>query len=86
MPERRLHVISSAVIMVRPGAEQAVVASLAALPETEVVAAERNKIVVVLEGAGRGEVGSRLAAISLMQGVLTANMVFEHVEEEEVRS
>ena len=83
MPEERLHVISSAVVTVLTGRQSEVVAALAALPGTEVRAAEGNKIVVILEGNGRGEVGGGLAAIALMDGVVTANMVFEHVEHEE---
>ena len=82
MSEERLHVISSAVVLVKPGMLDAVVSGLAALPETDVVAAEGSKIVVVMEGSGRGEVGGRLATIAAIDGVVAANMVFEHVEEE----
>jgi nitrate reductase NapD len=60
-----------------------VVAALAALPATEVSAFNGNKIVVLLEGGTRSDVGDRLAAIALIDGVLAANMVFEHVDQEE---
>ena len=83
MPEERFHIISSAVVTVMTGRRSDVVATLAAMPGTEVRAAEGNKIVIILEGSGRGEVGGRLAAIALLDGVVTANMVFEHVELEE---
>lgn len=83
MPERPGHVISSAVVTVKPGWRDAVTATLAGSPGTEVRAAEGSKLVVLLEGATRGEVGGRLAAIALMDGVVSANMVFEHVEDED---
>jgi nitrate reductase NapD len=70
-------------VSVLPGRQDDVVAALAALPETEVSAAKGNKIVVILEGRARSEVGSRLAAIALMDGVVAANMVFEHVDQAE---
>ena len=35
------------------------------------------KIVIVLEGQASGEIGARLAEISLMDGVLAANLVYE---------
>jgi nitrate reductase NapD len=83
MAEREGHVISSAVVTVLPGRLDDVAAALAALEETEVAAAAGARIVIVLEGRGRGAVGGRLAAIALMDGVVSANMVFEHVEEPE---
>jgi nitrate reductase NapD len=82
MPDGGLHIISSAVVSVKPGAQETVAAILAGMPGTEVRAAERNKIVVILEGRSRSEVGNRLTEIALMHGVITANMVFEHVEED----
>jgi Uncharacterized protein involved in formation of periplasmic nitrate reductase len=80
MSEDRLHIVSSAVVLVRPGEAEAVARALAGLPLTEVAASAGNKIVVVLEGASRGEVGARLTTIALMDGVVGANMVFEHAE------
>ena len=38
---------------------------------------------VTIEGYSTGELGDRLTEIGLMDGVLAANMVFEHAEEEE---
>ena len=34
----------------------------------------------MIEGASTGEVGSRLASIALMDGVLSANLVFEQID------
>jgi nitrate reductase NapD len=39
-----------------------------------------SKIVIVLEGPNSGALGSRLAEIASLPGVLSANMVFEHIE------
>lgn len=76
------HIISSAVISVVPGAESHVRSRLAALSGTEVGPAGGNKIVIVLEGRTRDEVGARLAQIALMDGVIAASLVFEHIEED----
>jgi nitrate reductase NapD len=82
MSEHSHHIISSAVVSVLPGRQDDVVAALAALPATEVSAVKGNKIVVILEGGSRSDVGSRLATIALMDGIVAANMVFEHVDYE----
>jgi nitrate reductase NapD len=76
------HVISSAIVFVLPGRQDDVVAALTALPDTEIGAIGNNsKIVVLLEGRTRGEVGARLAHIGSMDGVISANVVFEHADE-----
>lgn len=77
----RLHHISSAVVSALPARVDAVLAHLGAMPETEVHRVENGKIVIVLEGPSTGVLGDRLAAISLIDGVLSANMVFEQVED-----
>ena len=87
MPERpRYHHVSSAIVSALPGKLDAVWARLATMPDVEIYGCERNRIIVVLEGSSAGEVGNRLAAISVMDGVVTANLVFEHIEREEVAS
>ena len=73
-------VISSAVVSVLPDRLDSVAATLAGLADVEVHAAEGRKIVIVLE-APRGAAGNRLVEISLLDGVVSANMVFEHSEE-----
>jgi periplasmic nitrate reductase NapD len=75
--------IASAVVAVMPCRRDDVASTLSALPHTEVSAAEGSKIVVILEGRTRGEIGERLAQIAMMEGVITANMVFEHTDGEE---
>ncbi|QEL22740.1 nitrate reductase formation protein NapD [Bosea sp. F3-2] len=77
----RFHHISSAVVSALPAHVDAVLASIRELPETEIHRVENGKIVIVLEGASTGVIGDRLAAISLLDGVLSANMVFEQIED-----
>ncbi|PLK69221.1 glutamate synthase [Rhizobium sp. TH135] len=77
-PER-FHV-SSAVVLTSPAAANGVLAALSEIPNLEVHAAEHGKIVIVIEGSSSGEMGAILAAISSLEGVMAANMVFEHAE------
>ena len=42
-----------------------------------------GKIVIVLEGADASEIGARMIEISLMDGVLAANLVFEQIDDSE---
>jgi len=50
---------------------------LAQLLGVEVHAVENSRIVIVLEGASADEIGERMIQISLMDGVIAANLVFE---------
>ena len=61
----------------------AVLAQLSAMQDVEVHGHEGGKIVVVIEGASTGAMGDRLTRIALLDGVIAANMVFEHIEQEE---
>ncbi|ABR63956.1 glutamate synthase [Sinorhizobium medicae] len=72
--------ISSAVIMTMPHMRERVVATLAEIPNVEVYAHEAGKIVIVIEGTSTGMLGETLSRIALLEGVVAANMVFEHVE------
>ena len=81
MPDRIVdHHISSAVVSARPERIEQVMREIALLPDTEISAFAGSKIVVVLEGASSAVVADRLTQIALIEGVVTANMVFEHVE------
>ena len=80
MPETRRHHISSAVIAARPGHLDAVLEALAGFDNVEVHGADKGKIVVVIEGPSTGVLGDALMRISVLDGVIAANMVFEHVE------
>jgi periplasmic nitrate reductase NapD len=77
-PER--YHVSSAVILTSPAAADRLLVALAEMPNVEVHAAEKGKIVIVIEGKSSGEMGATLAAISGLPDVMAANMVFEHAE------
>lgn len=77
--EAMLH-ISSAVVTVLPAQREMVLQRLSSSPDIEVHHAESFKIVIVLEAADSGVIGSRLAEIATWDGVLSANMVFEQSE------
>uniref|UniRef100_UPI003BAA5428 chaperone NapD n=1 Tax=Stappia sp. TaxID=1870903 RepID=UPI003BAA5428 len=81
MPDSPTFVISSAVVTAMPDRVEAVRDRLAEMPDIEVTAAEGIKLVIVLEGRTRNTVGGRLSEIATLDGVISANMVFEHVEE-----
>lgn len=74
------HCVSSAVVTLLPGREQEVLARLGAMEGVEIGARQGAKLVVLLEGPGSGAVGALLVQIAVMDGVVSANMVFEHVE------
>ena len=80
--EATIH-ISSAVVSVLPEWRDRVLNALAALPGVEVHQRDASKIVIVMEAVESGILGGRLAEIASWRGVLSANMVFEHVEQQE---
>lgn len=82
MPDGVRHHISSAVIAARPGCLDDVLAALGGFDNVEVYGAEKGKIVIVIEGPSTGVLGDTLMRISLLDGVIAANMVFEHVDME----
>lgn len=78
--------VSSAVIMTLPAMQNTVLTRLLEMANVEVHAHQGNKIVVVIEGASTGILAERLSQIAALDGVMAANMVFEHVESGEIRS
>ena len=78
--EATIH-ISSAVVSVLPDHRDEVLRMLAAMPGVETHQRNASKIVIVMEAAESGILGSRLAEIACWEGVLSANMVFEQVDE-----
>ncbi|MGH7045902.1 MAG: chaperone NapD [Stellaceae bacterium] len=72
--------ISSAVVTALPAYCDEIARHLAGLPDTEVHYVENGKIVIVLEGHDSGEIGGRVAAIALFDGVVSANLVFEQID------
>lgn len=87
MPDQlqRYHV-SSAVIATMPAYTETVMAEIEKMANVEVHGEGGGKIVVVIEGTSTGMLGECLTRISLLDGVIAANMVFEHVETEETGS
>lgn len=79
---RRYHV-SSAVVVTRPQDGERIVDELSAMTNVEVHAFQDGKMVVVIDGYSSGELGATLSAISSIDGVIAANMVFEHSDDEE---
>jgi nitrate reductase NapD len=74
--------ISSAVITVRPERAADIAREIATRRGTPVHAVAGSKIEVVLEAAASGADGARLIEIALMDGVFSANMVFEQADGE----
>jgi nitrate reductase NapD len=74
--------VASAVVLARPGREEAVAADITRLRGVEVHARASGRLVVVLEGDTSGEIGALLAAIAGLPGVLAANLVFEQVDDD----
>ncbi|NIX75926.1 chaperone NapD [Microvirga terricola] len=72
--------ISSAVVTVLPDRCADIVRQIAALANTEVHHAEGTKIIVVMEAPNSDVVGRRLTDIALIEGVLSANLVFEQID------
>ncbi|RCW88272.1 chaperone NapD [Paracoccus lutimaris] len=83
MPEPGRYHISSAVVSIVPGRETEVLSVLPSLPGVELHMTEGSRAVVTIEGRSLREMGDRLTDIAKMDGVVAANMVFEHSEEEE---
>jgi nitrate reductase NapD len=74
-----LHV-ASLLVHVRPDRLGPVREAVAATPGAEIHAEEAGKLVVVLEGPHEGWVADRMTEMHLMEGVLSAVLVFHHVE------
>ncbi|HEU0154692.1 MAG TPA: periplasmic nitrate reductase subunit alpha [Stellaceae bacterium] len=79
MFEHQARHVSSAVITVLPACRDKVVRRLAELAGTEVHRVEGSRIVIVLDGRDSGEIGARLAAVALFDGVVAANLAFEQL-------
>ena len=77
-PSAQVH-ISSAVVSVLPTSHAEVVRLLSQMEGVEVFHQTLSKIVIVMEAPQSGIIGGRLAQIATLDGVLSANMVFEQV-------
>jgi nitrate reductase NapD len=72
--------ISSAVVSVLPAHRENVIRLLSDMNGVEVHHQSLSKIVIVMEAPDSGTLGARLAEIASIEGVLSANMVFEQIE------
>ena len=73
--------ISSAVVSVLPAHRETIIRLLSKMSGVEIHHQSPSKIVIVLEAHDSGVIGSRLAEIASFKGVLSANMVFEQIEQ-----
>ena len=71
--------ISSALVSVLPASQAEVARLLSQMEGVEVFHQAPSKIVIVMEAPDSGAIGGRLAQIATLDGVLSANMVFEQV-------
>jgi periplasmic nitrate reductase NapD len=72
--------ISSLVVHVRPEKSGTVQAALAAVPGLEIHAEVAGKFIVTLETDTEADIVTRLNEISLLDGVMSAALVFHHFE------
>ena len=75
------HHISSAVVVAFPEWREELSRRLSKIEGVEVHAGEGSRIVLTIEGSSSGMLGETLVRISAMDGVISANMVFEHIDE-----
>ena len=79
--ERECH-IASLLIQVQEQAKPDVSTAIAAITGAEIHASESSgKLIVTLEAASLGGVSDALTAISVMKGVISATLVYHHVED-----
>jgi nitrate reductase NapD len=64
-----------------PARREAIALDLAEMPGVEVHAGDGSRIVITIEGPSSGMLGETLARISMIEGVIAANMVFEHADD-----
>ena len=69
--------ISSAVVLARPEQTDAVIGRLSREPGIEVHGRNGPRIVVVMEAPTAGRLGEMLNRMTLMEGVISAAMVYE---------
>jgi nitrate reductase NapAB chaperone NapD len=81
VPDAMLHV-ASAVVKARPAAQDAVAREIAALAGADVLAVDHGRIIVVLEASCHHDLAGNLDRIAVLDGALSAVLVFEHAEPE----
>lgn len=74
------HHLASLLLHVRPDRQDTVRATAAAMPGVEIHIEQAGKMVVTVEGPHEGWIADRMTALHLLDGVLSAVMVFHHLE------
>lgn len=77
--ERELH-IASLLVHFQPEMRDSVRTAIVAMEGAEIHIAEETKLVVTVEGPHEGFIADRMTAMHLLDGVLSAVLVFHHVE------
>jgi nitrate reductase NapD len=72
--------VSSLVVHVRPERAAPVCEALVSMPGVEIHAESSGKIVLTLETSTEDDIVTRLTEISLLDGVMSAALVFHHFE------
>ena len=80
-PTKRQHHVSSAVVSMMPGRMSSLVELISSMPGVEISAQDGYRIVIVMEAESTGALGGLLTAISALDGLIAANMVFDYVED-----
>jgi nitrate reductase NapD len=72
--------IASLLVHFQPSMREAVHAAILAMEGTEIHVSEESKLVVTVEGPHEGFIADRMTAMHLLDGVLSAVLVFHQVE------
>lgn len=72
--------IASILVHLRPERREAVRAAVAAMAGVEIHADEAGKMIVTVEAPNEGRIADRMTAMHLLDGVMSAVLVFHHVE------
>ena len=72
--------IASLLVHFQPSMSEAVHTAILAMEGTEIHLAEESKLVVTVEGPHEGFIADRMTAMHLLDGVLSAVLVFHQVE------
>jgi periplasmic nitrate reductase NapD len=75
--------IASFIVMARPERAVDIVDFIVKLPQTELAAQEGGRLVLVMEGARRGDIMDRIDALRDLDGVITVNLVYHHAEDKD---
>ncbi|MBP2292060.1 chaperone NapD [Azospirillum rugosum] len=72
--------IASILVHLRPERSDAIRAAVSAMPGTEIHIEEAGKMIVTVEAPNEGRIADHMTAMHLLDGVMSAVLVFHHVE------